>query len=818
MANINVTKTDTFESWRLKTNELGANLGDYSSLYKNATVSFSGISGQPPTGYGGATVAVFSISAIAGTYSVTAISTAGLGYNVGDVINVYGSDLGGIIVTNDLAITVATTDGSTGIATVTLSGIAASNLQAESNLIRDEIGSASLDLTTTAADIKGAVNELDLRQGNAALTTTASNLSAAVNELDLRQGNASLTTTASDLSAAVNELDASQGNAALTTTASDIKGAINELDSRQGNSTLTTTASNLSAAVNELDLRQGNASLITSASDLSGAVNELKTSTNKLGTISAAGMATTATTVSGAITEVGNVARAAAVDIGGNMNDDYDGNDPSNPGDARGTAKVIDALNSLYSASSLGTLDGEYVKRDGTNSIDTDKFLSVSNKGLTATSGDELVLNTTTTANSVITNTPRLRIDPTTGNIGVNKAPTAANRIDVSGVVKATSFNENGTTLSTKYVSKLSTNAIGGNNTFTGDVTISPAAGKSVIIGGSTVATDTSTLLEWVQDTAADMFDGTGDLTKSYNDTTGKISFTVDNNSHSHTSSNISDWTESVTDTVGAMVAGNTETGISVLFDDASNKLNFAITGGIGITTDSNGVSLTAGGVGATQLNVAGNGTSSQFLRSDGDGSFTWVVPTDTTYSVQDGQLSQINFTSADHIKLNDIATSATANGTVTGSGTTSGTNTGDNPGVTSVATSGAILGGTITSTGTITHSTAAGNKHIPTGGAAGNYLKYSSSGTAAWADFDAAVSSKVNNMVDPTNTESGISVDVDVNGKLSFDVNDPTITLTGDVTGSVVMNNLGSVSIDTTVVTAATLNVYDVNGSRLYP
>ena len=636
--------------------------------------------------------------------------------------------------------------------------------------------------------------------------------------MDLRQGNASLTTTASDLSAAVNELDASQGNAALTTTASDIKGAINELDSRQGNSTLTTTASNLSAAVNELDLRQGNASLITSASDLSGAVNELKTSTNKLGTISAAGMATTATTVSGAITEVGNVARAAAVDIGGNMNDDYDGNDPSNPGDARGTAKVIDALNSLYSASSLGTLDGEYVKRDGTNSIDTDKFLSVSNKGLTATSGDELVLNTTTTANSVITNTPRLRIDPTTGNIGVNKAPTAANRIDVSGVVKATSFNENGTTLSTKYVSKLSTNAIGGNNTFTGDVTISPAAGKSVIIGGSTVATDTSTLLEWVQDTAADMFDGTGDLTKSYNDTTGKISFTVDNNSHSHTSSNISDWTESVTDTVGAMVAGNTETGISVLFDDASNKLNFAITGGIGITTDSNGVSLTAGGVGATQLNVAGNGTSSQFLRSDGDGSFTWVVPTDTTYSVQDGQLSQINFTSADHIKLNDIATSATANGTVTGSGTTSGTNTGDNPGVTSVATSGAILGGTITSTGTITHSTAAGNKHIPTGGAAGNYLKYSSSGTAAWADFDAAVSSKVNNMVDPTNTESGISVDVDVNGKLSFDVNDPTITLTGDVTGSVVMNNLGSVSIDTTVVTAATLNVYDVNGSRLYP
>ena len=54
--------------------------------------------------------------------------------------------------------------------------------------------------------------------------------------------------------------------------------------------------------------------------------------------------------------------------------------------------------------------------------------------------------------------------------------------------------------------------------------------------------------------------------------------------------------------------------------------------------------------------------------------------------------------------------------------------------GVTSVATSGAINGGTITGTGTISHSTAAGNKHVPTGGSSGQFLKYSSSGTAVWA------------------------------------------------------------------------------------
>ena len=54
--------------------------------------------------------------------------------------------------------------------------------------------------------------------------------------------------------------------------------------------------------------------------------------------------------------------------------------------------------------------------------------------------------------------------------------------------------------------------------------------------------------------------------------------------------------------------------------------------------------------------------------------------------------------------------------------------------GVTSVATSGAINGGTITGTGTISHSTAAGNKHIPSGGSSGQFLKYSASGTAVWA------------------------------------------------------------------------------------
>ena len=61
--------------------------------------------------------------------------------------------------------------------------------------------------------------------------------------------------------------------------------------------------------------------------------------------------------------------------------------------------------------------------------------------------------------------------------------------------------------------------------------------------------------------------------------------------------------------------------------------------------------------VGIAELSATGTASSSTFLRGDN----SWVTPTDTntTYSVQDGELSQINFTSADHTKLNAIEASA---------------------------------------------------------------------------------------------------------------------------------------------------------------
>ena len=64
--------------------------------------------------------------------------------------------------------------------------------------------------------------------------------------------------------------------------------------------------------------------------------------------------------------------------------------------------------------------------------------------------------------------------------------------------------------------------------------------------------------------------------------------------------------------------------------------------------------SVNTNGITATQLNVAGNGTTAQYLRSDGDGTFTWATPVDTntntqlsTEAVQDIAGGMINISAA---------------------------------------------------------------------------------------------------------------------------------------------------------------------------
>ena len=112
--------------------------------------------------------------------------------------------------------------------------------------------------------------------------------------------------------------------------------------------------------------------------------------------------------------------------------------------------------------------------------------------------------------------------------------------------------------------------------------------------------------------------------------------------------------TEDFQDLLGAMVSGNTETNITVTYDDTNGKLNFEVTdlgetytadevtlnldgsnqfavADGGIDTDqlaSDAVTddkIAANSVGASELKVDGNGTALNALLSDGDGTFSWV-------------------------------------------------------------------------------------------------------------------------------------------------------------------------------------------------
>ena len=90
-----------------------------------------------------------------------------------------------------------------------------------------------------------------------------------------------------------------------------------------------------------------------------------------------------------------------------------------------------------------------------------------------------------------------------------------------------------------------------------------------------------------------------------------------------------------------AFIQGNlTLTGDLNVSGDASIPLSANSVTASQIATDAVTASeIAASAVGASELNVSGNGSNTQFLRSDGDGTFTWAVPTDTntTYSAGNG-------------------------------------------------------------------------------------------------------------------------------------------------------------------------------------
>jgi hypothetical protein len=98
--------------------------------------------------------------------------------------------------------------------------------------------------------------------------------------------------------------------------------------------------------------------------------------------------------------------------------------------------------------------------------------------------------------------------------------------------------------------------------------------------------------------------------------------------------------------------------------------------------------------------------------------------------------------------------------------------------------------------------------------------LSYSSStGVISYTGISTEEIQDVVGAMVSSNSESGISVTYqDADGTLDFNVNDPTITLTGAVTGSATMTNLGNVSIATTATADPTLTINgDASGSATF-
>lgn len=197
----------------------------------------------------------------------------------------------------------------------------------------------------------------------------------------------------------------------------------------------------------------------------------------------------------------------------------------------------------------------------------------------------------------------------TTAGIAASSHTHAAS--DIASGTLALARIPTGTTASTVALGN-HTHALSG---LSGVSIVSPASGQVLYYNGTAWANGTAATAGLAgtghtHDASTAFATGTVPIARLPTGTTGS---TVALGNHTHASTAITDWTEAVEDTVGAMVSSNTETGIAVTYDDATGKLNFTV-------------------------QYAGNGVANTAARSDHSHSylFTSASVTDWTEAVQD--------------------------------------------------------------------------------------------------------------------------------------------------------------------------------------
>ena len=193
--------------------------------------------------------------------------------------------------------------------------------------------------------------------------------------------------------------------------------------------------------------------------------------------------------------------------------------------------------------------------------------------------------------------------------------------------------------------------------------TYNPSSGTltaTIFVGALTGNSSTTTALANARTIGGVSFDGTANInlpgvnTSGNQDTSGNAA-TATALATARTIHGVSfdgsaniDLSEVIQDTVGAMVSSNTESGISVSYEDGDGTLDFSVSG-ITSSMITDGTIATAdiaddaitnakiadNAVTADQISVSGNGTSGQALTSDGDGTFSFTTITGNAYDLE---------------------------------------------------------------------------------------------------------------------------------------------------------------------------------------
>ena len=237
---------------------------------------------------------------------------------------------------------------------------------------------------------------------------------------------------------------------------------------------------------------------------------------------------------------------------------------------------------------------------------------------------------------------------------------------------------------------------------------------------------------------------------------------------------------ETISDTVGAMFSSNTETGISITYDDSNNTLDAVVTLS---PFDTDNLSEGSSNLYYTNTRVRSHITGSDLDMGGNKVLFGNVysnesdLPSASTYH---GMFAHVHATQKGYFahggawhKLLDESSSTTSD-------LTEGTNKYYTDERVDDRVNALLQAGTNM---TLTYNDAANTLTVATDGKSTEEIQ----------DIVGAMVS--------SNTESGISVTYeDSDGTLDFNVNDPTLTFTGDVNGSGTVTNLGNTSIALTV------------------